>query len=437
MQFIVTERENRPLDMPAEKTHSKPLTGALWRVLILLGLSVFISYIDRSNLSIAAPMLKDELHLSASQLGVLLSSFFWSYASLQLFSGWLVDRLNVNWVFAGGFFLWSVATIGIGLVNGFFLLLAFRLLLGIGESVAYPSYSKIIALHYHEEHRGIANSVVSAGLALGPGFGMLAGGLLIVRFGWRAFFMVLGLLSLSWLIPWITWMPDPKSAIHLSKTAAPSFAALLRQRSAWGTCIGMFGHNYVNYFLLTWLPFYLVRERHFSMYAMAKIGGAAYLIGACLSIASGWASDYWIGAGATPTRVRKTIVAGGLGAGGVFLLLSAISTPSLSVALLMMGIGFQCISSSNIWAITQTLAGPYAAGRWTGLQNFVGNLAGVVAPAVTGFVLDRTGHFYWPFAILTVVALSGTSSWLFLVGPVREVTWPKQALANSPLEQHP
>jgi ACS family D-galactonate transporter-like MFS transporter len=436
LHFIVAARENRALDMPTEKAQPKPLTGPLWRVLILLGLSVFISYIDRSNLSIAAPMLKDELHLSASQLGVLLSSFFWSYASLQLVSGWLVDRVNVNWVFAGGFFLWSVATIGIGLVNGFFLLLAFRVLLGIGESVAYPSYSKIIALHFREEHRGIANSVVSSGLALGPGFGMLAGGLLIARFGWRAFFVVLGILSLFWLIPWITWMPDPKCALHLDKTAAPSYAALLRQRSAWGTCIGMFGHNYVNYFLLTWLPFYLVRERHFSMYSMAKIGGVAYLIGACLSVASGWASDYWIRLGATPTRVRKTIVAGGLGAGGIFLLLSAICIPSLSVVLLMMGIGFQCISSSNIWAITQTLAGPYAAGRWTGLQNFVGNLSGVVAPAVTGFVLQRTGHFYWPFAILAIVALFGTWSWLFLVGPVREVTWPKQMLADLPLEQH-
>src|SRR5712671_2702532 len=204
--------------MPAQKTATKPLTGALWRVLILLGLSVFISYIDRSNLSIAAPMLKDELHLSASQLGVLLSSFFWSYASLQLVSGWLVDRLNVNWVFAGGFFLWSCATIAIGLVHGFFLLLAFRVLLGIGESVAYPSYSKIIALHYREEHRGIANSVVASGLALGPGFGMLAGGLMIVRFGWRAFFIALGLFSLFWLIPWITWMPDAASAIHVEKT---------------------------------------------------------------------------------------------------------------------------------------------------------------------------------------------------------------------------
>ena len=436
LQFIVPARENRPLDMPVEKTQPKPLTGPLWRVLILLGLSVFISYIDRSNLSIAAPMVKDELHLSASQLGVLLSSFFWTYASLQLVSGWLVDRLNVNWVFTCGFFLWSVATIAIGLANGFFLLLVFRLVLGIGESVAYPSYSKIIALHYREELRGIANSVVSAGLALGPGFGMLAGGLLIVRFGWRAFFVVLGLFSLSWLIPWIRWMPDAKSAVHLDKTAAPSYGALLRQRSAWGTCMAMFGHNYVNYFLLTWLPFYLVRERHFSMYSMARIGGAAYLMGACLSIAAGWTSDYWIRAGATPTRVRKTIVAGGLAGAGVFLLLSAISTPYVSVALLMMGIGCQCISSSNIWAITQTLAGPYAAGRWTGLQNFAGNLAGMVAPAVTGFVLERTGHFYWPFAILTLVALSGTSSWLFLVGPVREVTWSTPVLANLPLQQH-
>jgi cyanate permease len=134
--------------------------------------------------------------------------------------------------------------------------------------------------------------------------------------------------------------------------------------------------------------------------------------------------------------VRKTIVAGGSAGAGVFLLLSAISTPYISVAFLMMGIGCQCISSSNIWAITQTLAGPYAAGRWTGLQNFVGNLAGVVAPAVTGFVLERTGHFYWPFAILTLVALCGTSSWLFLVGPVREVTWLKPVFANLPQEQH-
>jgi len=416
--------------MPTPPSQSQPLTIALWRVLILLGLSIFISYIDRSNLSIAAPLIKDELHLSSSQLGLLLSSFFWTYAFLQLISGWLVDRLNVNWVFAGGFFLWSVATIVTGLVHGFFLLFVLRLLLGVGESVAYPSYSKIISLHYREEHRGIANSMVSAGLALGPGFGLLAGGLLIASFGWRAFFVFLGVFSLCWLIPWLTWMPPAKSAIYLDKIAAPSYAALLLQRSAWGTIIAQFGYNYVSYFLLTWLPFYLVRDRHFSMVAMAKIGATGYVLSALLALFSGWLSDHLIRSGGTPTRVRKPFVAGGLAGAGVLLFLSAVSSPAWNVPLLILGIACQGISSSNIWAISQTLAGPYAAGRWTGLQNGSGNLAGIVAPALTGFILDRTGHFEWPFALAALVALAGAASWLFIVGPVRPVTWPEPRPAH-------
>src|ERR1035441_4100307 len=259
----------------------KTIPGLLLLVLFLLGLSVFINYVDRGNLSIAAPMLKDELGISASQLGVLLSAFFWTYACLQPFAGWLVDRWNVNWVFAGGFFLWSAATATTGFVHTFAVLLVLRLLLGIGESVAFPSYSKIIALNFVEEHRGFANSVVSAGFVLGPGFGMLFGGLLMARFGWRPFFLVLGLVSLLWLVPWLKWMPKPTpkipDAIPTGPTGAPGLLEFLRLRSAWGTSIGLFCSNYVNYFLITWLPFYLVRERHFSMDNMARIGGSAYL----------------------------------------------------------------------------------------------------------------------------------------------------------------
>src|ERR1700680_107088 len=119
----------------------KRISGTLSLVLLLLGISIFINYVDRGNLSIAAPMLKDELGISATQLGILLSAFFWTYACLQLFSGWLVDRLNVNWVFAGGFILWSGATAMVGMVHTFAALFALRLLLGMSESVAYPSYS--------------------------------------------------------------------------------------------------------------------------------------------------------------------------------------------------------------------------------------------------------------------------------------------------------
>jgi len=253
----------------------------------LLGLSVFINYVDRGNLSIAAPMLKDELGISPTQLGILLSAFFWTYACLQPVAGWLVDRFDVGWVLAGGFFLWSVATAATGLLHVFAALFAVRLIIGIGESVAYPSYSKIIAVHFPEEHRGIANAVVSAGLASGPGFGMLAGGLLMSRFGWRPFFVVLGIGSLLWLAPWIKWMPTGIHSRRPDTAAAPSLGEFIRLRSAWGTCAGLFCHNYMNYFLITWLPYYLVRERHFAMEKMAKTGGTAYLLAACTSMLAG------------------------------------------------------------------------------------------------------------------------------------------------------
>jgi MFS family permease len=411
----------------------KQLTGKLSAVLVLLGISVFINYVDRGNLSIAAPILKDELRISATQLGILLSAFFWTYACLQPIAGWLVDRLNVNWVFAGGFFLWSAATAATGLVRTFSMLFALRLLLGIGESVAYPSYSKIIALNFSEEHRGLANSVISAGLLLGPGMGMLLGGTLMGMFGWRPFFLVLGLVSLLWLPPWIKWMPRAQASITPGATGAPSLAEFLRLRSAWGSCVGLFSSNYVGYFLITWLPFYLVRERHFTMSTMARIGGLAYLLGACSSTFSGWLSDRWIMSGGTPTRVRKTFTGGGLILAGTFLALAAVTGPRTCLVMLVLGVISFGVTASNIWAITQTLAGPQAAGRWTGFQNFIGNLAGVVAPALTGFVVGRTGHFYWAFAIFLAVTVMGTLSWVYLVGPVEQVVWHRkpQAIAVS------
>src|SRR6266481_6353514 len=151
--------------------NSKKLPPGLAFALALLAFSVFINYLDRGNLSVAAPMLKDELGLSASQLGILLSSFFWTYGLFQILSGWLVDRFNVNWVMATGFFLWSAATGATGLVHGFAALLVVRLILGIGESVAYPSYSRILAKHFPASQRGFANSAIASGLAFGPAFG--------------------------------------------------------------------------------------------------------------------------------------------------------------------------------------------------------------------------------------------------------------------------
>lgn len=208
------------------------ISGVLWGVLILLVLSVSINYIDRGNLSIAAPLLKDELGTSASQLGLLLSAFFWTYSVFQVVSGWLVDRFDVNCILAGGFFLWSAATAATGLVRGITLLIVLRLLLGIGESVAYPCYSKILAEHFAEHQRGLANSLIDAGSKCGPALGTLMGGMLMARFGWRPFFIVLGVGSLVWLPLWFRWMPRARQAAAGERDDAPGMLEIIRQRSA-------------------------------------------------------------------------------------------------------------------------------------------------------------------------------------------------------------
>jgi MFS transporter, ACS family, D-galactonate transporter len=416
--------------VPATTDNSR-LSPAFSRVLVLLFLSVFINYIDRSNLSIAAPLLKDELGISASQLGILLSAFFWTYSCCQLLSGWLVDRFDVKWVFAAGFFLWSSATAVTGLVHSLVLLTVVRVVLGIGESVAYPGYSKILAMHCPEGRRGFANSMIAAGLALGPSFGLLFGGTLVARFGWRPFFVVLGSVCLLWLLPWLRWMPVTDMSNSSKSKDGPGIREILRQRSAWGTCICLFCGNYFLYSMVTWLPYYLVRERHFSMTEMAKIGGGFFLMAALSASVCGWLSDRWIRAGGTPTLVRKTFMVTGCVAVGVFLTSSVIAGRDLSVVLLMLtGLAFG-LSSSNLWAITQRLAGPRAVGRWCGLQLFVSNTSGIISPAVAGFLLDRTGHFFWPFLIVSILLWIGALAWIFVVGPIEPVEWERRVVQRS------
>jgi ACS family D-galactonate transporter-like MFS transporter len=405
------------------------LSKSLSPIVALLAISVFINYIDRGSLSIAAPALEDELRLSPSQLGVLLSSFFWTYAGFQILSGWLVDRYNVNGVLAAGFFVWSAATAATSVAHSFLVLLTLRLLLGAGESVAFPSYSKILAKHCPEILRGRANAFISSGIASGPAFGIFFGAMLMARYGWRPCFIGLGLLSLLWLLPWVKWMPRGPGLAVPSTACTPGIREILKHRSAWGTFAGLFAYNYLSYFLLTWLPSYLVRERDFSMQKMGGIGGAAYLILALSALISGWISDFWIAHGGTPTRVRKTFTALGLALASIFCFAVAVFAfdSRLATLFLFLTCAGAGLCTSNLWAITQTLAGPLAAGKWTGLQNFVGNFAGIVSPALTGFVVERTGHFFWAFLVTAGVLLGGAISWAFVVGPVKPVEWVSQS----------
>jgi len=392
-------------------------------VLALLFVSVILNYIDRSNLAIAAPRLKDELGISPGQLGVLLSAFFWTYAGCQLLAGWLVDRLDVKYVFGAGFALWSIATAVTGLVHGLTALLVLRVILGAGESVSYPAYSKIIARLFPEEERGFANSLIAAGLSLGPALGLLFGGVLMARFGWRPFFIAVGAASLLWLPPWLRWMPRAATGSNTRPEPGPDFAELLRCPQLWAVSLCLFCANYVLFFMVTWLPYYLERERGFSTVEMARIGAAYFFVAAISATITGRLSDRWIRAGGTPTRVRKGIMIAATLVGGLLMIATVLAPRTLSVGLLVLaGVAFG-MSASNMWVITQRLAGRQAVGRWCGVQLFLANLSGVVVPAVTGFLVQRTGHFTAAFLLLGVMLWIGALSWIFLVGPIEPVLW--------------
>jgi MFS family permease len=411
--------------MNNEITHEAPRSQSMNRVLFLLGFSALINYLDRSNLSIAADMIKGELHISDLQLGALLSAFFWTYALMQIPAGWLVDRLDVKWVFAGGYFVWSMATATTGVLRGFAALILIRVILGIGESVAFPSYSKILCGHFTESQRGTANGVLITGLALGPAFGMLVGGTVVGRFGWRPFFLILGAGSLLWLVPWLAWMPSRSKVAATVSGTGVRILDILRQRSAWGTCFGQFSMNYSLYFMVTWLPSYLTRGRHFSMDRMARTGGLIFLMFAISAMLAGKFSDRWITAGASVTLVRKILLGAGMAGAGFCVAAAAVSPEKIFVWMLV-GLGiFLGAAGGSCWAVSQTIAGPRVAGRWTGVQNFIGNLGGAVAPLLTGYLLGRTGQFYWAFAITALVSWLGALSWVVIVGPVEPLDWAK------------
>jgi MFS family permease len=327
-----------------------------------------------------------------------------------------------------GFLVWSLATAFAGLSTGFAMLLSLRLLLGIGESVILPTSSKILARYLPEESRGFANGVLGSAMRCGAVAGSFGGGLLMARYGWRPAFLGIGLVSLLWLPAWQRWRPrEEQTSGKRAKHPTPAFKEVLGQRSFWGTSAGHFCNNYLLYFMVTWLPFYLVKEQHISMTAMSKIAALYYMTDATAAFVAGWLADQWMRhrgmRGGTTTLVRKTVMGVGCAVAAISIGCLSIATPGTYLyCLLAAGVG-EGIASAGIFAFGQTLAGTDGVGRWTGLQNGFANFAGVICPALTGFLVDKTGHFEVALAIAAAMSILGGCAWLFLVGRVEEIRW--------------
>ncbi|HEX6604848.1 MAG TPA: MFS transporter [Sphingomicrobium sp.] len=386
-------------------------------LIVLLGAAVFLNYVDRGAIGIAAPEMKSELGLSEEAYGLAFSAFFWIYAPVQLFAGWLCDRFSVYKLMAGGIALWAASTLLMGFAGGFVSLLVLRTMLGIGESISFPGSSKIIARHIPAERRGVANAAVATGIALGPAVGTLAGGVILGSFGWRWIFLAFGIVTVLWLLPWQQIVRELPAVGRHDEGARVPVVAILRKWPLWSMSIVHALGNYCFYFLLAWLPLFLTKSRGFSIAEMTMLATLGYAVQGVCALAYGHFSDWWTRSGRSEARCRRSMMVASqaLAAGAILGLAFAHSALAIGALLCLAGAASAAVSL-NIYAVAQMFAGPRASGTWVGVQNALGNISGIIGPVVTGFVIHQAG---WNYALLLTAAVAAAGAVWWAVGVPR------------------
>jgi len=392
-------------------------------LVLLLGIAIFLNYVDRGSIAVAAPVMKGELGLSNEAYGWAVSAFFWVYAPVQLFAGWLCDRFSVYKLIAAGILLWAASTLLMGVVGGLASLLVLRIMLGVGESLAFPGSSKIIARHVPAERRGMANAALAMGIALGPAVGTLAGGLIVANWGWRAMFVVFGLLTLIWLAPWRQAVRSLSNRQVFDDGQRVPLTALLRKWPLWSMSIVHCLGNYCFYFLLAWLPLFLTKSRGFTITEMTLLATLGYAVQGACAFAYGQFSDWWTRSGRSEAACRRWMMVASQALAATAILGLAYAHSSAVIALLLCLAGAASASlSMNLYAIAQMFAGPRASGTWVGFQNALGNLSGIFGPIVTGIVVDRAGYGS-AFVLTAAIAAFGAIWWAIGVPAIRQIKY--------------
>jgi MFS family permease len=398
-------------------TIARPMT-ATPALVIMLTAAMFLSYSDRGLLALAGPQLKGELGLTATSFGLAVSAFYWVYGPGQFLTGWLVDRFSVYRLFAAGIAISALATLLQGMVTGLVTLVAIRVLLGIGQSFSFTGSSKMIACHCGQAHRGSANGSIGSGIGGGQALGAFVGGFIMAAYGWRAMCILFGLITFAWLLPWSRVRPDRAEKDEGGTFEPVPFREILEKKAV------HFSNNYGFYFLITWLPLYLVTERGLSIELMATLTGLTYAVETVAALALGWLSDHFIRLGYSESRVRKGFQGWSQVAKAASILGIALSDSQAAMIswLVVAGIAFGVAHGQN-FVIPQLFAGPRACGRWVGLQNGTANFAGIVGPVITGLVIDSTGDYWAAFALASAVTFVGAILWGIVLPPVQPVQW--------------
>jgi MFS family permease len=402
--------------------HPRYSTAGKWWIVVLLTLGCIVAYVDRVNLSFAIidADFKSFFQISDTERGLVNSAFFWSYAALQIPAGWLVDRYGTKYPLAICFTVWSGLTALAALTTGFASLFAVRLLLGVGEAIMQPASMRWIRYNFEENRRGFAIGLYMSGTKFGPAIGAVLAALLIESHGWRAMFVILGVAAMLWLPLWLWSVKDDRATgtaagqVQAAQGDAP-MRVLLASPIILGVIIGTFAYMYFVYFCMTWMPAYLREARGLSLASSGVYTTFSFAGMAVMSIVGGWLADRIIGAGYDAVAVRK-----GFTIAGFLLASTEVFSPlltSLDLALIvsifsLTGLG---LATANYWALTQTLMPSGKTGRIIGIQNCAASVAGIVAPIITGWLVQRTGGYAAAMQMVLFFLACGILAYIFLV----------------------
>jgi sugar phosphate permease len=414
----------------------RPRGNVRWTVVALAFIGTSIIYIDRANLGAAVPYIQKEFSLNSTEIGLILSGFFWTYAIAQLFAGWFVDKVGARRSYALGAVLWSVFTAGTALAQGFASLLSLRLLLGIGEAPGYPSNVKAIREWMPRRERGLATAIFDSGSRVGTALSLPIVVLVISVLGWRESFAITGLLGIAWAVAWYLFYRTPQEFKRLSpqeleyiqrdqeqkqeaalKGPRVRWLDLLKFRAVWGMMLGNFCIAFVIYWFVTWFPTYLVDGRHFSLPSLGLLGPIPALVAVPLGWLGGVVADRLIRRGWGSTRARKTCIVGGLIVSTSILLSLFTNSAPIAIALLSLSYGALTFANASVWLLPGELAPTTRhVGSLAGLMNFAGSVAGIIVSIAVGALLDATGgSFTAPLIMTFAFLILGIISFAFII----------------------
>ena len=406
---------------PAPKVLPLNESTQRWWLLALLFAAMLISYVHRGAFSVAAPFMAGELHLSKADIGIILSAFFWVYAFMQIPAGWVVDRFGTRRAYSLGFLFWSVAAALEAVGRSVASLIGLRVAIGGGQAITFPASARAVANAFNERERGTVTGIYLTGVRFGTALVNALGAWFLARHSWRLFFLVIGIVPLIWLLPWnrflAKWETPPrnenlpqKSDMTLLQTVR-----LLRRRSVFGIFLGFFAYDYVWFVFITWLPGYLSLERGFSPKELAVYSSVPYLPMSAIIVASGFLSDWLVRRGRNEKDVRRWFIIIGLMIGCLIVPAGLVSNNVAAVWLLTISLCGLGICSPNTWTLTQAVCEKKIVGSVTGIQNFGGNVGGIIAPALTGYIAHVTNSFALAFAVAGGVLVVGMLAYAFLI----------------------